>query len=55
MIYIKDLRIGSIITDEYYDSFKTVIKVESVNQYGINLYIEDDGNYPEMAQQWKNA
>mgnify|MGYP006147183623 CR=1 FL=1 len=48
----KDLRIGNLVTDEFYDSFKTIIEVESLNDKGINLEIEDDGNYPECAERW---
>ena len=50
-----ELRIGNIVTDEFYDSFKTIIKVESIGGDGINLLIEDDGNYPECAQTWIQA
>ena len=46
----KDLRIGNLVTDEWYDSFKTVIEVESIIEKGINIEIENDGNYPELAQ-----
>lgn len=51
----QDLRIGNIVTDEFYESFKTIIKVESVGHDGVNLLIEDDGNYPELAQNWIQA
>lgn len=47
-----DLRIGNLVTDEFYDSFNTILKVESINEFGINLIIEDDGNYPEIASRW---
>lgn len=47
-----DIRIGNLVTDEFYESFKTIIKVESVDSRGINLEIEDDGNYPECASRW---
>ena len=47
-----ELRIGNLVTDEFYDSFKTTIKVESINDKGINLLIEDDGNWSEIAQRW---
>lgn len=52
MIQSQELRIGNLVTDEYYDSFKTIIEVESVNDKGINLEIEDDGNWSEIAQRW---
>ncbi len=26
-----DLRIGNLVTDEFYDSFNTILKVESIN------------------------
>lgn len=48
----KELRIGNLVTDQFYESFKTVIEVESVNDKGINLQICDDGNYPECAKIW---
>lgn len=52
MIKANELRIGNKVTDEWYESFKTIITVESINDKGINLAIEDDGNYPECAQTW---
>jgi len=52
MIEAKELRIGNLVTDEFYDSCKTTIEVDSINDRGINLFIEDDGNYPECAQTW---
>jgi hypothetical protein len=52
MINASELRIGNLVTDEFYGSFKTIIKVESINDKGINLAIEDDGNYPECASRW---
>jgi hypothetical protein len=47
-----ELRLGNFVTDEFYESFKTIVKVESINDKGINLEIEDDGNYPECAARW---
>lgn len=47
-----ELRIGNLVTDEFYDSFKSIFVVDSVNEEGINLLIDDDGNYPEIAQRW---
>lgn len=47
-----ELRIGNLLTDEFYDSFKTIIEVESIDKKGINLEIMDDGNYPECASRW---
>lgn len=52
MIHPSELTIGSLVTDEYYDTFKTIIKVESINDKGINLCIEDDGKWAEIAQIW---
>jgi len=52
MIEAKELRIGNLVTDEFYDSCKTIIEVDSISDRGINLFIEDDGNYPECAQTW---
>lgn len=45
----KELRIGNWVTDEFYDHFKTVMKVTSINEKGINLTVQNDGNYPELA------
>ena len=47
-----ELRIGNLLTDEFYDSFKTIIEVDSIDKKGINLEIMDDGNYPECASIW---
>ena len=52
MIAANELMIGNYVTDEFYESFKTIIEVESINEKGINLIIEDDGNYPECAKIW---
>lgn len=49
MIQANELRVGNIVTDEFYQSFKTIYTVNSINKDGINLEIEDDGNWPEMA------
>lgn len=46
----RELRIGNLVTDEFYDSFKTIIEVYSINECGINLEIESDGNY--CAKTW---
>jgi hypothetical protein len=48
----QELRIGNIVTDEFYNSFNTLITVENINKEGINLFIDDDGNYSELASQW---
>jgi len=50
MVKASELRIGNLVTDEWFDSFKTFIKVESINDKGINLEITDDGNWSELAQ-----
>jgi hypothetical protein len=47
-----ELRIGSIITDEFYDSFKKIIITESLNDKGINLSIENSDDYPELQRHW---
>ena len=44
--------LSPLLTDEFYDSFKTIITVNSIDERGINLEIKDDGNYPECAQTW---
>lgn len=52
MIKPNEIRIGNLVTDEFYDSFKTIIVVDSVNEKGINLHLQDDGNFPEVARTW---
>ena len=52
MIKENELRLNNLVTDEWYDSFKTIIKVDSINEKGINLEIIDDGNWAEIAQRW---
>jgi len=52
MIEAKDLRIGNLVTDEFYENFNTIITVHSINKEGVNLEIEDDGNWAECAQRW---
>lgn len=47
-----ELRIGNYITDEFYESFSTIIEVESINQKGINLLLEDDGKWAEISNRW---
>jgi hypothetical protein len=48
----RDLCIGNLVTDEFYKDFYNIIKVESIDNEGINLDIVDDGNWPEVAQRW---
>lgn len=50
MINPRELQLGNLVTDEFYDSFKTIIAIDSINDKGVNLNIEDDGNWPELAQ-----
>ena len=52
MIDSRELRIGNWVTDEFFDTFKTFIKVDSINNKGINLEIEDDGKWAEIAKIW---
>lgn len=52
MIQPQELRIGDYVTDEFYENFKTIIEVDSITKKGINVFIEDDRNYPEIAQSW---
>lgn len=47
-----ELRIGNLVTDEFYDSFKTIITVESLNDKGINLEVESSDDLPEMQSHW---
>lgn len=48
----RELRIGNLVTDEFWDSFKKVIIVESINDKGINLSIENSDDFPEMQSHW---
>lgn len=52
MIDTRELRIGNLVTDILGTS---IHKVDSINQKGIDLYIEDDGNWPELAKTWIEA
>ena len=52
MIDSRELRIGNYVTDQFFDTFKTFIKVYSINNKGINLEIEDDGKWAEIAKIW---
>jgi len=51
-IKAEELRIGNLVADEWFDSFKIIIKIESINDKGINLEITDDGNWSEIAQRF---
>ena len=42
----KELRIGNYVTNKWNSSF---MLVDSINEKGIDLRIEDDGNWPELA------
>ena len=48
----KDLRLGNLVTNEFYESFQKTITVESINDKGINLSIENSDDYPEMQDHW---
>lgn len=52
MIQANELRIGNLVTDKWYDSFKSIFTVTSLNDKGIDLIIEDDGNWAECADRW---
>jgi len=52
MIDTTELRRNNLVTHEWYDSFKIILKVDSINEKGINLEIVDDGNWSEIAQRW---
>lgn len=43
MIDPKELRIRNLVTDNFYETFKRVIEVESIGEKGINLSASDDG------------
>ena len=47
-----ELRIGNLVTDEFWDTFQKTITVESINDKGINLSIENSDDYPEMQDHW---
>lgn len=47
-----ELRIGNLVTDEWYPDFNKTITVESICDTGINMTIEDDGNWSELAQHY---
>ena len=49
-VIFRDLCIGNLVTDDFYDSLKNITKLDSIDERGINLEIEDDGNYSECAQ-----
>jgi len=49
MIQSNELRLGNIITDEWYESYKTIIVVESMDNKGININASDDGKPYGMA------
>jgi hypothetical protein len=48
----QELRVGNIVTDEFYESFKKIITVESINDKGINLEVQNSDDYPEMQSHW---
>lgn len=50
----KDLRIGNYVTDAYWEHFKTVIEVDSVNEKGINLLIESETKHTYMEHHFIN-
>ncbi len=49
-VILRDLCIGNLVTDDFYDSLKNITKIDSIDERGINLEIKDDGNYSECAQ-----
>lgn len=51
-IIFRDLCIDNLITDEFYDSRKTIIKVKSISEHGINLDIKENVNYSECHQRY---
>ena len=48
----QELRIGNLVTDNFGISVYTV---DSINSKGINLFVEDDGNWSELAKTWVGA
>lgn len=47
-----ELKIGNLIADEFYPDFSKVITVESINDKGINLEIQNSDDYPELQRHW---
>src|SRR6187399_2913192 len=56
MIKASELRIGNLVTDEFYNlydgKFNTIITVESIDNHGINLYLDNDGDIVELMDSW---
>lgn len=52
MIKAQELRINNIVTDEFYETFRTTIVVESINEKGINLSVQNSDDFPEMQDHW---
>ena len=48
MIESNELRIGNLVTDEFYDSYRNIIEVDSISDKGINIFVEDG----QFAQTW---
>lgn len=48
----QDLRIGNLVTDNWGSS---IYEVDSINSKGISLFVEDDGNWSELAKKWVGA
>lgn len=52
MINANELRIGNLVSNEFYEHFKTKIEVFSINDKGINLEIEDDIKWYEIVNRF---
>jgi hypothetical protein len=56
---VKELRIGNLVTDEWYDEFseqyRNIATVDSINSKGIDLFVKDDGKWSEISQSWVDA
>lgn len=50
MMNQNELRIGNLVTNEFYESFCDIIKVESIHEGGINVIASDDDKPYGMAQ-----
>jgi len=51
MIDVEELRLGNLIQDEW----GGLIEFDSIGKDGVELRMEDDGNYPECAKRWIEA
>ncbi len=55
MIKPEELRIGNYVTNEFYKEYKEFIRVEDLNEIGINLFVDDDSESYEIAEYFINV